>query len=140
AIFNSQARQFPQIRQAAMIAHNCFALFPVHVRPFRRGGLNRRGIALWLPSASDGISHGILNLFSTDVAATICYLRFEQSDNFPRWQMCVKMPGDTKEPGMNTFTGTGRRGKHVAQKIWKFSRHASLPPLLAQQKGLNVAP
>ena len=65
-VLNARMRQFPQVRQPAIVSDDCFALFLIHTRPFR-GGLHRRDIALWLPRARNGIFHGVLNLLPADV-------------------------------------------------------------------------
>jgi hypothetical protein len=63
------------------------------------------------------------------MTATICHASFEQVHNFTGWQMRVKLPRDTKQIIMDTFTGSRRRGQQFNQKWRKLACHFSKRPV-----------
>jgi hypothetical protein len=56
------------------------------------------------------------NLVAWNVSATGRNLAFEQPHNLTGGQVRVKLPGDSKEPTVNTFPSSRRRGQQVAEE------------------------
>jgi hypothetical protein len=50
------------------------------------------------------------NLRAGDVSPAVGNLIFKQAHDFTGGQVGVKLTGNAEKPGVNTFTGAGRRG------------------------------
>ena len=74
-----------------------------------------------LPRARNRVLHGVENLLPGHYAATMRNAGFEQRNDFTGGQVRVKVPGDSKKPIVNTFTGSRRAGKQVVQEGRQFA-------------------
>ena len=113
AILDANRGSFPQVCQLAALPDNGLALFLIHGGPLA-DNVNRGSVAARLPSAREGIFNGCHYFTLGDVSPALGNLSFEQPHNFTGWQVGVKLPRNTKQPGVDALTGPGGTGQQVA--------------------------
>jgi hypothetical protein len=59
-------------------------------------------------------------------------LSFEQADDFTSRQMGVKLASYSKQPTVDTFTGTRGTGEQFVQEWREYTRHGQRSPLTAE--------
>jgi hypothetical protein len=97
-------------------------LLLIYSRP-SGGGLNRRGVAFWLPRTRQGILDGGDDFGTGHGTPTIRHAVFEQVHNLTGGQMRVQLAGDTEKPVVDAFTGTRRSGQQFLKEWRMFAGH-----------------